>query len=174
MNTLLNTAVREEANPYALTIYTRTIEVYFYLVKNPHYAKYYFCLISGNPGFSKFFHWFVDSGAINVFSKNILKVLLILFRHADYRNFAGRYNRHQIAREGELFPQQVSSCIKQLTFAGLVKKIKKKRAFYYKLATKPTQELASYLSFYSTKTIKTNKNRDSHTGRYKKLNHGSS
>jgi len=173
MNTLLN-IVREETNPYALTIYTQTIEVYFYLVRNPHYVKYYFCLINGNPGFSKIPHWFVDSGFINVIGKNTAKVLLILFRHADYYSSVGRYNRHQIAREGELFPQQVSSCIKQLTFAGLVKKTKKKRTFYYKLATKPTQELISYLSFYSTKTIKTNKNRDSHTGRYKKANHGTS
>jgi hypothetical protein len=170
MDTLLNTVLTDEADIYALIVYSQTIEVYFYLCENPCYLRYYLCLINGNAGFSKFSHWFVDSGAINVFSKNILKVLLILFRHADYCSFVGRYNRHQIAREGELFPQQVSSCIKQLTFAGVVEKTKKKKTFYYKLATKPTQELLNYLSFYSTKTIKTNKNRDPHTGRYKKAN----
>ena len=174
MNTLFNTASTDKADLYALAIYSQTIEVYFYLIGNPYYVKYYSCLINRNPGFSKLPHWFVDSGAINVFSKNILKVLLILFRHADYYSSVGRYNRHQIAREGELFPQQVSTCIKQLTFAGVVIKTKKKRTFYYKLAAKPTQELINYLIFHSAKTIKTNKNRDPHNGRYKKANNGTS
>jgi|GEM_PF-1297002 len=172
MNTLLNAVPTEETDLYALGIYSQTLQLYFYLLKNPYYFKYTLCLINGNSSFSKFFHWFVDLGAINVFSKNILKVLLILFRHADYHSFTGRYNRHQIAREGELFPQQVSSCIKQLIFAGLVEKTKRKRIPYYRLATRPTQEFVSYLSFYSSKTIKTNKKgyvlRDSYSGRYKK------
>ncbi|MDP2940246.1 MAG: hypothetical protein Q8O13_09260 [Candidatus Omnitrophota bacterium] len=171
MNKLLKTVSKDELD-YALITFSETIKLSFYLIENPYSLKYSLYLMKKTSGFAKLFHWHVDLGVINIFSKNTLKILLILYRHANYRDFIGIYKRSQIASKGKLFPQQVSTSMKQLIFAGVVEKFKKKNTLYYRLKTEPSPKLINYLNFYSHKTIKTNKkgyvHRDPYTGRYKK------